>query len=123
MSKDFKVRRYGRDRRRQRKVNAAKVILLVAVIAAACLAGWYRYDPVSAWVSEKAAQWQLQREQREQERAQEQQNQQNQQNQQGEPGGQEEPDGTTPTILPAVSRDQKLEPAPPCPLCACLCVE
>ena len=94
MSKDFKVRRYGRDRRRQRKVNAAKVILLVAVIAAACLAGWYLYDPVSAWVSEKAAQWQLQREQREQERAQE---QQNQQNQQGEPGGQEEP-GTTPTL-------------------------
>ena len=90
MSKDFKVRRYGRDRRRQRKVNAAKVILLVAVIAAACLAGWYLYDPVSAWVSEKAAQWQLQREQREQE-------QQNQQNQQGEPGGQEEP-GTTPTL-------------------------
>ena len=79
MSKDFKVRRYGRDRRRQRKVNAAKAILLVAVIAAACLAGWYLYDPVSAWVSEKAAQWQLQREQREQE-------QQNQQNQQGEPG-------------------------------------
>ena len=82
MSKDFKVRRYGRDRRRQRKANAAKAILLVAVIAAACLAGWYLYDPVSAWVSEKAAQWQLQREQREQE-------QQNQQNQQGEPGGQE----------------------------------
>ena len=52
--KEYKVRRYGRDRRRQKKAAAAKTALMVLLIAGACVAGWFLYDPISAWLTEKS---------------------------------------------------------------------
>ena len=52
--KDYKIKRYGRDRRRQKTAATAKVVLMVALIAAACCAGWFLYDPISEWMTEKA---------------------------------------------------------------------
>ena len=37
--KDYKIKRYGRDRRRQKTAATARVVLMVALIAAACCAG------------------------------------------------------------------------------------
>lgn len=68
--KEYKVKRYGRDRRHQRTAATVKTVLMILLIAGACVAGWFLYDPISAWLSEKAEERQQRRE--------EQQGQQNQ---------------------------------------------
>ena len=60
--KDYKIKRYGRDRRRQKTAATARVVLMVALIAAACCAGWFLYDPISEWMTEKAIERQERRE-------------------------------------------------------------
>jgi len=91
--KDYKIKRYGRDRRRQKTAATAKVVLMVALIAAACCAGWFLYDPISEWMTEKAIERQERRE--EQQRQEEQNNGEN--GEPGTPGGDEtgEPEKTT----------------------------
>ncbi len=54
MSKGYKVRRYGYDRRQQKKRRTAGVILTVAIIVGACVAGWFLFEPVSEWVKDFA---------------------------------------------------------------------
>ena len=82
--KEYKVKRYGRDRRHQRTAATVKTVLMILLIAGACVAGWFLYDPISAWLSEKAEERQQRRE--------EQQGQQNQDPTQ--PGNPEDPENT-----------------------------
>lgn len=82
--KEYKVRRYGRDRRRQKKAAAAKTALMVLLIAGACVAGWFLYDPVSAWLTEKSIERQERRAEEERLR-QEEQNQNQQGSEQDDP--------------------------------------
>ena len=66
--KEYKVKRYGRDRRHQKTAATLKTVLMVLLIAGACCAGWFLYDPISAWLTEKAEEHQQrQEEQRQQE--------------------------------------------------------
>ena len=75
--KEYKVKRYGRDRRHQKTAATLKTVLMVLLIAGACAAGWFLYDPISAWLTEKAEE----RQQRQEQQRQEEQNQ----NQPGNP--------------------------------------
>ena len=76
---------------RQHAMNAAilalvklpRTVLMVLLIAGACAAGWFLYDPISAWLTEKAEEHQ----QRQEQQRQEEQNQ-------NQPGNPENP-GTT----------------------------
>ena len=81
--KEYKVKRYGRDRRHQKTAATLKTVLMVLLIAGACAAGWFLYDPISAWLTEKAEEHQ----QRQEQQRQEEQNQ-------NQPGNPENP-GTT----------------------------
>lgn len=81
--KEYKVKRYGRDRRHQKTAATLKTVLMVLLIAGACAAGWFLYDPISAWLTEKAEE----RQQRQEQQRQEEQNQ-------NQPGNPENP-GTT----------------------------
>ena len=89
--KDYKIKRYGRDRRRQKTAATAKVVLMVALIAAACCAGWFLYDPISEWMTEKA----IERQERQEQQQKEQNN--GEDGEPGTPGGNEdgEPEKTT----------------------------
>ena len=89
--KDYKIKRYGRDRRRQKTAATAKVVLMVALIAAACCAGWFLYDPISEWITEKA----IERQERQEQQQKEQNN--GEDGEPGTPGGNEdgEPEKTT----------------------------
>ena len=89
--KEYKVRRYGRDRRHQRKAATAKTVLLVLLIAGACAAGWFLYDPISAWLTERSIERQERRAEEEQRRQEEQQNQNQQGGEQGEPNDPSDP--------------------------------
>ena len=81
--KEYKVKRYGRDRRHQKTAATLKTVLMVLLIAGACAAGWFLYDPISAWLTEKAEE----RQQRQEQQRQEEQRQQEQNNgEDGEPG-------------------------------------
>ena len=86
MSKNYKVRRYGYDRRQQKKQHVVKLFLMLGIIVGACVAGWFLYEPGSAWVQNIVAEQQLKKQQAAEEKPQE---------QPGDPnGGQETP--TTP---------------------------
>ena len=87
--KEYKVRRYGRDRRRQKKAAAAKTALMVLLIAGACVAGWFLYDPVSAWLTEKSIE-------RQEHRAEEERLRQEEQNQNQQGGEQDDPNTPAP---------------------------
>ena len=87
--KEYKVRRYGRDRRRQKKAAAAKTALMVLLIAGACVAGWFLYDPVSAWLTEKSIE-------RQERRAEEERLRQEEQNQNQQGGEQDDPNTPAP---------------------------
>ena len=65
--KEYKVKRYGRDRRHQKTAATLKTVLMVLLIAGACCAGWFLYDPISAWLTEKAEEHQQRQEQQRQE--------------------------------------------------------
>ena len=65
--KEYKVKRYGRDRRHQKTAATLKTVLMVLLIAGACAAGWFLYDPISAWLTEKAEERQQRLEQQRQE--------------------------------------------------------
>lgn len=73
--KEFKVKRYGRDRRHQKTARTVKILLMVLLIGGACAAGWFLYDPVSAWLTEKSIERQERRAEEERQRQQEDQNQ------------------------------------------------
>ena len=60
--KEYKVKRYGRDRRHQKTAATLKTVLMVLLIAGACAAGWFLYDPISAWLTEKAEEHQQRQE-------------------------------------------------------------
>ena len=47
--KEYKVKRYGRDRRHQKTAATLKTVLMVLLIAGACAAGWFLYDPKVRW--------------------------------------------------------------------------
>lgn len=87
--KEYKVRRYGRDRRRQKKAAAAKTALMALLIAGACVAGWFLYDPVSAWLTEKSIE-------RQERRAEEERLRQEEQNQNQQRGEQDDPNTPAP---------------------------
>lgn len=55
MSKGYKVRRYGYDRRQQKKQHRLAFVLMVVIITVACVAGWFLYEPVSLWIQNYAA--------------------------------------------------------------------
>jgi len=86
--KEYKVKRYGRDRRHQKTAATLKTVLMVLLIAGACAAGWFLYDPISAWLTEKAEE----RQQRQEQQRQEEQNQ-NQPGNPENPGTTDEPTG------------------------------
>ena len=65
--KEYKVKRYGRDRRHQKTAATLKTVLMVLLSAGACAAGWFLYDPISAWLTEKAEERQQRQEQQRQE--------------------------------------------------------
>lgn len=64
--KEYKVKRYGRDRRHQKTASVLKTVLMVLLIAGACAAGWFLYDPISGWLSEKAVERQQRQEEQNQ---------------------------------------------------------
>lgn len=89
MRKEYKVRRYGYDRRRQRRNHALRTVLLVILIAGACVAGWLLYKPVSAWLQEESNSY---AERRQEQREQQEQQRQEQEQQNTPAGSPDEPD-------------------------------
>lgn len=52
MKKGYKIRRYGRARRRELNRKRAKTALVLLSVLAAALAGWFLYEPFTAWVKD-----------------------------------------------------------------------
>lgn len=96
MNKGYKVRRYGHDRRHQRKAHMLRIALLAVLVIGACVAGWYLFEPVSEWLSEKAAE-------REQHRIE--QEQQQQQGNANQPSGEGEGENNPESSLPVRETD------------------
>lgn len=90
MRKEYKVRRYDYDRRRQKRNRTLRTVLLVILIAGACAAGWLLYKPVSAWLQKESNSYAERRQ--EQLRQQEQQRQEQQEQQNTPVGSPDEPD-------------------------------
>lgn len=95
MRKEYKVRRYGYDRRRQRQNRALRIALLAVLIVGACVAGWFLYDPISTWLQEQNKAYAEKRQE------------------QLERQEQQQPSGQEPPVITPDAPDEKTEPSAP----------